>query len=215
MTFDWLSRFRRPGPARDPRAQHHPQRPPMMIARVHGKRPAPAPQVRRGHQMPVAVPRPAMPRKGPVARPLVPSRKGPIARPLVPSRKIPVARPPSRGAARPHPSQLDPLQCLHLHFHPSQKRDLALPPPRHLKHMNGQQAPPFPPPRGVPKAPSRHVHWAPAQAPLPTAPYPYPSQASSHTLSLPRSRQYPSPPQIPRYQPPSSSRGTVPLPRRR
>lgn len=175
MTFDWFSRFRKTRDARGPL----PQRPPIMVARPHGKRGAPMPQarpqVRRPpHHPPVLVPRPA-----------APSRK-------------PLMRPP----ARPAPPR-DPLQCLHLHFHPNHKRDLALPPLRPSKGVGSPRAPPLPPPRGGMRAP-RHVHWAPAQAPLPNKPYPYPSQASS--VSQPRPRGYQSPP-MPRYQPPRSASG--------
>ncbi|KAF8449116.1 hypothetical protein L210DRAFT_2647080 [Boletus edulis BED1] len=215
MTFDLLSRFRRPLPTRDARGPQHVQRPPPMVARVHGKRPAHVPQVRpqarRVHQQPT----PAM-----APRALVPARKGPVARPPPPSRRGPTMRPPARPLP-PQRASSKLMNCLHFNFHPSQKRDLALPPLRSSKHMSGQHAPPFPPPRGAIRAPPRHVHWAPAQAPLPPQPYPYPSHASSRTSSSrtpshARTQHYPSPPAIPRYQAPSqTSRGMVLVPHRR
>ncbi|KAN0088563.1 hypothetical protein V8E55_005620 [Tylopilus felleus] len=214
MTFDLLSRFRKPVPARDARA-HHVHRPPPMMARVHGRRAAPVPQVRpvvrRGHHQlaPAMVPRPLVPARKPVARAPAPSRKVPVMGFPPPSRKGPVMR---GAAVRPHPPQRASsklLDCLHLHFHP-QKRDLAFPPPRSSKHAGSHQAPPFPPPRGMFKSPPRHVHWAPAQAPVPSQPYPYPSYpypssrtTSSRTPSHTRT-QYSSPPSVPRYQPPQS-----------
>ncbi|KAG8220869.1 hypothetical protein J3R82DRAFT_2364 [Butyriboletus roseoflavus] len=178
-----------------------------MITRVHVKRPA-VPQVitqvRRGHH-----------------RDHHQSSLVPVPRPPAPGRKGPVVRAPARLHARPHPPQRGSsklMQCLHIHFHPSQKRDLGLPPPRSSKHMSSQQVPPFPPPRGAIKPPRRHVHWAPAQAPLPYQPYPYPSNTSSgssHARSHARSAQYQVPMTIPRYQPPRQSRGPQHLPPKR
>lgn len=218
MTFDLFSRFRRPVPTRDARGHQHVQRPPPMITRIHGKRPAPVPQarpqVRRGHHRDQHQPALAL-----VPRAPPPTRKGPVVRAPAPSRKGSVMRAP----ARPHPPQRSGsklMNCLHIHFHPNHKRDLALPPPRSSKHSSSQHAPPFPPPRGAIKSPPRHVHWAPAQAPLPSQPYPYPSHASSrtssHATSYARTQHYQPPPSIPRYQPPpQASRDLVLLPRRR
>ncbi|KAH0836583.1 hypothetical protein J3R83DRAFT_8283 [Lanmaoa asiatica] len=176
-----------------------------MITRVHAKRPPPAPQaisqVRRLHH----------PSSAPVPRPPAPMRKGPVARPP------PRPYPPPRGSSK-------LLQCLHIHFHPSQKRDAARLPPRSSKHIgskyiSSQQVPPFPPPRGAVRPPRRHVHWAPAQAPLPHQPYPYPSHASSSTTSRAtshsRAMHYPLPMAIPRYQPPRSGSGSTQPPHRR
>lgn len=192
MTFDFLSRFRKPVPTYDPRGHHHVQRPSPAMTRVHAKRPPivqARPQVRRGHHphAPVALPRaPAPPRKGSVMRGPVPARV-------------------MRQPARPYPPQRGSklMNYFNVHFHPSQKRDLALPPLRSSKHMSSQQAPPFPPPRGSFKPPSRRVHWAPAQATPPPQPYPYPSHSSSRTSSShTRVQHYQSAPHIPRYQPP-------------
>ena len=211
MAFDLLTRFRRHAPTHDVRGHQHVQRPPPMVARAHGRRPAPVaqarPQVRRGHHRDQHQPAPAaIPRAPP------PMRKGPVMRAPAPMRKGPAMRTPSR----PHPPQrVGPggklMNCLHIHFHPNQKRDLALPPLRSSKHTS-QHPPPFPPPRGAIRAPPRHVHWAPAQAPLPSQPYPYPSHSSSRTPSYApshaRTQHYQSPPPIPRYQPPQQPRSS-------
>ncbi|KAG9312903.1 hypothetical protein JVU11DRAFT_6336 [Chiua virens] len=181
MAFDLLSRFRRPGPAPRDARQHPPPRPSPVVARLHTKRPAPVPQVRpqdrRGYHR--SLPAPVVPRAP------APTRK-------VPAMRAPARPPPYRGPLR-------PLQCLHIHFHPSKKREAPPFPPPHAKFsksskflkpskpspkaITSQQVPPYPPPRGATKPPPRHVHWAPAQAPLPPQPYPYPSHTSSRTSS--------------------------------
>ncbi|KAH7890685.1 hypothetical protein F5I97DRAFT_66299 [Phlebopus sp. FC_14] len=134
MAFPWFSRFKREGPTSLENRGHHLRQPITQFPRNGA---GPVPQVhQRGHQrhQPSHVSRLPTPWRRDVPRPAEGRQAGP--------------------------------QCLHIHIHPSPRpqRDLPLPHSLIPSRRPKPKMPPPVPPRGIRRAPSRHVHWAPSQS---------------------------------------------------